>query len=196
VTVEQLTIALAIAALLLSLLAIASEIAFFIINSRVSKEMHGLLGELRGRASGTQEQLERHFASLLNAVIDKGADKVSEETQAPIQELREHLEALEKKLPSAAREAVKGEMSTLEQRVNTLAQELAQKTRSALTKYSAEAMGEFPPVPPHRFYGKVTIDGKPAPDDTLVVASPAGAQMPLLAERRVAVARVGEGCTS
>jgi len=76
------TIALAIAALIVSILAIVLGILFYrfqtqqgnrIIkdNTDFAKEMHGLLGEIRGVTTYTQEQMQKQFNTMLEATVNK-----------------------------------------------------------------------------------------------------------------------------
>ena len=181
-TTEQLTIALALAAIILSILAMAFEILFYIVQTRAAKEdarerskfsqeMSALLGKIEGRTNTTLEQLWQQFKSLLDATISRGADEASEDVQGAMQELKARVEAVESKMPSVGAEAARREIATMKEQVSSLAQELREKTRSAIVRSSQEATGEFPAPPVHRFFGRATLDGKPAPDGTPVTAT-------------------------
>lgn len=117
ITTEMLTTALAIAALILSVLATVFEVAFFIIQSRqanamvrenaaFSERMAGMLGEIRGHAVATREELESQYRQLLNAALRSQGQVVEEavesETSQTMQKLLEFVHKLESSIEGIA----------------------------------------------------------------------------------------------
>lgn len=104
------TIALAIAALIVSVLAIVLGILFYRFqtqqgnrivkdNTDFAKEMHGLLGEIRGVTTYTQEQMQKQFNTMLEATVNKETTDikaaVESATDKAVRELHTRMESLE-----------------------------------------------------------------------------------------------------
>jgi hypothetical protein len=117
---EQLTIGLAIAALILSVVAILFEVFFYrwqtqqgqSITERVTtfaEKMHELLGELRGLSTRTHETQERQFQSMLDVMVAREARvqaDVQAETEPPVSDMIQrigHIEELVQQSPQSER---------------------------------------------------------------------------------------------
>ena len=130
------TIALAIAALIVSILAIVLGILFYrfqtqqgnrIIkdNTDFAKEMHGLLGEIRGVTTYTQEQMQKQFNTMLEATVNKETTDikaaVESATDKAVRELHTRMESLEQLIGEGPGETdAQKELEALKQMVNSL----------------------------------------------------------------------------
>lgn len=173
---EQVTLGLAITAIILAVLSIVLTVWFFIIQtndvreaakerSKFSADMHLLLGEIRGKVYATQEQVNQQFDKLLDAVINRGQQQISKKTTQLIQDVQRFVDEVINKEPRT--QQGKDELTKIKERLDNLSASITGIAQSSIAQSSAE-IRKIPPFPPHRFYGKVTIDGNPAPNGTPV----------------------------
>jgi hypothetical protein len=179
VSFEQVTLGLAITASILAVLGIVLTVWFFRMQtndvkeaakerSKFSQDMHGLLGEIRGKVYTTQEQVQQQYDRLLNAFIEKGSREISGKTAPLIEDVQRLVDEAMKKQPRT--DQVKAEeLTEIKRRLNVLATSMVGIAQSSLAQSSTEIRNQGL-LPPNRFYGTVTIDGKPAPDGTPVFA--------------------------
>jgi hypothetical protein len=179
VSFEQVTLGLAITAIILALLSIVLVVLFFIIQtndvkqaakerSKFSEDMHGLLGEIRGKVYSTQEQVLQQYDKVLDAFIQRSSQEISQKTTPLIEDVQRLVDETIKKEPRT--EQVKAqELAEIKRRLNILSTSMVGIAQSSLAQSSVEIKMQGL-LPPHRFHGTVTIDSKLAPDGTPVFA--------------------------
>ncbi|MDO8635835.1 MAG: hypothetical protein Q7R34_06255, partial [Dehalococcoidia bacterium] len=105
-TAEIVNVSLAIVATILSVLAIGTTIAFFVIQTRQSREMekdnaqfaqdmHATLAELKGISTSTQGTVQQHQDMLLRAVLEQKGASIKQETSPLLEGLSKRIEGVE-----------------------------------------------------------------------------------------------------
>lgn len=157
ITAETLNLALAVVAIILAVGAVVAEIAFFVIqtkqanevrkdNAEFAKEMHGLLGELRGRTAETRQRLETQYDKMLETFLRRQGQAVEEavesETSETAQILLEGLGTIGSSLEDVAKRGeVQQEMTRLRNVVASLEERVSSAARrSAASSASDSAM--------------------------------------------------------
>jgi len=133
---NAITIALAIGALVVSVLAIVVSILFYRFqtqqaekmakdNADFAKEMHGLLGEIRVVTASTREQVQEQFTKMLDATLQRETTDlraaVDSATDKGVRELHNRVEALEQLLPAGQGDTeAQTQLDALKQTVSSL----------------------------------------------------------------------------
>ena len=152
---EELTIGLAITAVIFAIVAMFFEIFFYrwqtqqgqSISDNVStfaNEMHDLVGELRGLAAGTQETQQKQVQTMLDALVERQAPQVEAaveaSTQFSVSELAEkisHIESMVEQSPQS--EAVHKELGAMRETLGSLQADMSDAVARGLQSVTPES---------------------------------------------------------
>ena len=129
-------------AIILALVAIVSEIVFFIVQTdRAAKsqreisdyvgQMREVLGEIKGLTTGTREQLQEQFGQLLDFALGQQRASIGQELEERVAGIEERVGGLAGGLSPEAEEQMDSLMGELKREVETLAKDIEALRQSA-----------------------------------------------------------------
>lgn len=146
---------LAITALILAVVAFAANLAFFAIqswqansvkkeNTEFAKEMHAVLGEIKGLTNATREQMQTQFDKMLDATLERQREVVSEavtsDTVAQVEEITKRLDTVTS--DEASSKSMKEEIQKVKESLDSFKDTLADSVAGAFDSQRTEANGE------------------------------------------------------
>lgn len=96
-----------------------------------AKEMHAVLGEIKGLTTGTREQLQDQFKWLLQAAVGEERATLASDVAQKLDALEGAFAGLEAKAGSGLNEQLGAEVEALKERVSSLSSELSAVARKA-----------------------------------------------------------------
>jgi hypothetical protein len=135
-------LALAAVAIALSVFAVAFELLFYnwqtgqgariteTVNN-FAKEMHGVLGEIKGLTTGTWQELREQFKFVLDKALNQERASIGEEVAPRVEALEGQIDALEAKLSTTGHDELSTMVGELKRDVGALQRDLAALRQSA-----------------------------------------------------------------
>ena len=131
----------AVSAIILAVVAIASEVLFFIVQTdRAAKsqreisdyvgQMREVLGKIEGLTTGTREQLQEQFRVVLQAAIGQERVSIGEELAGRLDAFEKHLAGLAAKRSGAGDQEYRALVEQLKNEIRLLANEFAEEKLS------------------------------------------------------------------
>lgn len=119
-----------------------------------AKEMHAVLGEIKGLTTGTREQLQEQFTLALKAAVGQDRALVAEDLADKLRHIEDRMSGLEESAAGQVGEELRSQIDGLREQVSSLAAELAAAAREASSAASfltsAEPSGEAALLPDPR----------------------------------------------
>ena len=111
-----------------------------------AKEMHAVLGEIKGLTTSTREQQERQTETLINALADRqrmeAAVAAEDVTGEGVRDILQRLQGLEEALPTAA-DGTRPELEEIRERLDSLAKQVGGAVQQAPGPEAAEIFREM-----------------------------------------------------
>jgi hypothetical protein len=131
-------------AIILAVVAIVSQIAFFVVQTdRAAKsqreisdyvgQMRGVLGKIEGLTTGTREQLQEQFMLALRAAVGQDRALVADNLADKLGEIEDRMGALEESAAGQVGDDVRKQIDALKEGLSSLAAEVAGAAREPPT---------------------------------------------------------------